>query len=36
VNPFAKEKTALERPYHTIHKKDSQALAHFLLPDLLK
>ena len=29
-NPLEKERTAVERPYHTIHKNDTQALARFL------
>jgi len=30
VNPFEKERTAVERPYHTIPKNDTQTLARFL------
>jgi hypothetical protein len=30
VNPLKKERTAVEKPYYTIHKNDTQALVHFL------
>jgi len=30
VNPFEKERTPVERPYHTIRKNDTQTLACFL------